>query len=126
MNTTTINFLQTFFILFHATIENVAIEGSIITGIVKWKGKEDTQAFSWNIPSSSEQFPNTVALINYLSENNLVSIDKIIISEDSLISRLKEIGWDSQKINTSLHSLCSINVPMVDNGERTDSFFIHF
>jgi len=39
-------------------------------------------------------------LINYLSENSLVSIDKIIMSEDSLISRLKDIGWDSQKINT--------------------------
>ena len=65
-------------------------------------------------------------LINYLSENSLVSIDKIIMSEDSLISRLKDIGWDSQKINTWIAYLCSINVPMVDNGERTDSFFIHF
>jgi hypothetical protein len=126
MNKSAINFLQSFFKLFRASIENVVIEGKSFTGIVKWENDEGAQAFSWDIPEIIDGFDHTIELMDYLSANNLINIDKISISKDSLTSKLKGIGWTSLKINNSIDYLCSITVPMVDDGKRTDSFFIHF
>lgn len=43
-----------------------------------------------------------------------------------MIKYLKHINWNNDDINNTILFLFSLRISMVDNGEETDSFFIHF
>ena len=121
-----LNFLNTFFVLFKANIKNIKIEKEKVIGTLSWENEEETQDFLWNNPDENFNYTDITDLIKYLIKNKLISIDKIIISKDSLINKLKDSGWNPKKINNSLNALFSVKIHMIDEGEITDYFFIHF
>jgi hypothetical protein len=60
-------------------------------------------------------------LLLFLSENNLIDIDKIIKPIDEL-----NIDFiDKNKIEAVWNELFDVEVRMVDDGEETDRYFIH-
>lgn len=67
-------------------------------------------------------------LAELLNEKNLLSIDKITVSRHELRKLLSDkLGRvvPEPEFLTTLKALESIEVPMVDEGEETDYYFIH-
>jgi hypothetical protein len=120
------NFLNSFFHLFEANLKIVNISKDKVTGSVFWEDEDERQEFLWVIPQNNFNYQDVIELINFIVQNKLIEEDMINISRDTLISELKKAGWGLQKINSSLDFLCSIRVSMIDNGEITDHFLIHF
>ena len=60
-------------------------------------------------------------LLLFLSENNLIDIDKI----NEPIEELNIDFIDKNKIEAVWNELFDVEVRMVDDGEETDRYFIH-
>ncbi len=121
-----IDFLQSFFALFKARIEHYKISKERISGVIGWLNEEDKQPFLLNMDFDCTSICIAKLLCDFLFENNLVRGDNIVISELSLIQKLIDDGWDAYKAKMAINFLCSFDVKMVDDGEETDSFYIHF
>lgn len=117
--------LSSFFRLFHAHIEKCEIHDNRIIGTVGWENEEDKQDFTL-LTENTSNFSVLLSLCNYLHEHNYVKNDCIYITEAELIDRLSLAGWKKRKAKKAINYLCSFEVKMLDNGEETDSFFIHF
>jgi hypothetical protein len=70
-----------------------------------------------NVPSEDVR-----KLLLFLSENNLMDIDKIVKPIDEL--NIDFIAKD--KIEKVWNELFEIEVRMIDDGEETDRYFIHY
>ncbi|MGV7221606.1 MAG: hypothetical protein ACQ9MH_08785 [Nitrospinales bacterium] len=91
-------------------------------GSAYYDKEEEVQDIEWDI-QVFDNIEDTLLLAEFIIDNNLISIDKIIISEVELYKR---INWGKEKFDSSLKSLLNFRVDMVDEGKRTDYFFIHF
>lgn len=112
--------------LFKAKIEEYRIVDDKVIGVVGWADEEDKQTFIWKNTSNYSQSADAKLLCDYLNDANLVNGDVIIITEEKLLLKLKAEGWSSTVANNALRVLLSIKVKMLDDGEETDSFFLHF
>lgn len=121
-----IEFIEKYFELFKVKVEKVDEENSIISGVVFWENEEEKQEFSWEYAKVNIDFFNVKKIIQYLIDKNLVDIDKINLDKISLVNALKTKEWEVQKIEEGIKELCSIKVDMIDEGKKTDYFFIHF
>ncbi|SEA68104.1 hypothetical protein SAMN05192529_1466 [Arachidicoccus rhizosphaerae] len=121
-----INFLKSFFTLFKAKIEEYKIVNKKIFGTVGWLNEEDRQDFVFKIDFDTLILSRVKSLCDFLYEMNLVNGDKIIVSENNLLEMLKKEGWSRIDAKEAVDGLCSLEVKMVDEGEETDSFFVHF
>ncbi len=121
-----IDFLKVFFNLFKAKIDSYKVFDNKMFGIVGWLNEEDKQNFVLKLDFDFSHIPNAKLLCSYLFENNFVYMDKIIISEKDLLLKLIETGWNQNTVNETINFLCSFDVKMLDDGEETDSFYIHF
>lgn len=83
---------------------------------------EETQEIEWDI-QTFENMEDALSLAEYLIDNKLLISDKISISKEVL---KEKIGWDSCKYDDAIDTLLSIRVDMIDDGKRTDYFFVHF
>lgn len=123
--TSIIQFLTSFFLLFEATVQEYKIFDNEISGIISWDNEDDKQAFRWSF-KDEKIFPKIKLLCDYLHGHNLINGDKVTISEIELLSQLIRVGWNENNAKKSIEYLCSIDVKMLDDNEETDSFFIHF
>lgn len=120
------NFLTSFFALLGAYVKEYKVEGNKVLGTVGWKGEEDEQIFSWVIDFGETVLLKMKLLCEFLTQHNLINGDKIIIQPSELKILLQNKGWDKNEAEEVVNNLCSINIKMIDDGEETDSFFIHF
>ncbi len=121
-----IDFLQSFFNLFKARIEEYKISDNKIFGILGWLNEDDKQNFILKTNFDIFFIFKAKLLCDYLLENNFIDGDKIVVSESDLVLRLIKDGWKENEANEAINFLCSFDVKMVDEGEETDSFYIHF
>ena len=56
----------------------------------------------------------------------LINGDKIIVTEEDIKKILHKKKWSEETISNSINFLLNVRVNMIDNGEVTDSFFVHF
>ena len=75
--------------------------------------------------SCNALLPHAKLLCDYLYINNLMEGDRIVISEYTLLSNLNNSGWKMSDAKKTVDYLLSFEIKMVDDGEETDSFFIH-
>lgn len=102
----------------------------IIRATVGWPddGSEDydetdeVQNILWHV-QDDEAIEDALILGKFIFDNKLISIDKIIVNSNFLQNK---INWKKERFNLALKMLLSIKVSMLDYGEETDSFFIHF
>lgn len=80
----------------------------------------EVQELVWDIQEIDD---DALLLVEYLIDHQLVDIDKITVSSDELRARM---DWPAERLEKAIDSLLSVRVDMVDNGERTDFYFIHF
>ena len=121
-----IKFLESFFNLFKARIEDYKIVGEKIFGIVGWIDEDEKQDFVYE-----ENFDETILskvklLCDFITKNKLNEGDRIIVSENELIQKLKNEKWGEVEAKNAIDNLCKLEVKMIDEGEETDSFFVHF
>lgn len=92
-------------------------------GSEDYDADEEVQNIEWEI-QHFENIEDALKIACYLSDNNLVDLDKIILSKEELFERVK---WKEQKrFNEAIETLLSIKVDIIDDGRKTDHFFIHF
>jgi hypothetical protein len=121
-----IDFLKAFFNLFKASIEDYKIVDKKVFGILGWLNEEDKQNFVLKIDFDISALTKPKLLCDFLFANDFINGDTIIVSESDLIFKLVNDGWKEIDAKESINFLCSFDVKMVDDGEETDSFYIHF
>jgi len=119
-------FLSSFLSIFHARINDCSWGDGKIEGTLKWDDSDEFQKFSWIIRPEKELLNESRKLCEILTKFNLISGDKILILENELKHRLIQEGWSPEDAGKTIDYLCSIEVKMIDDGEETDSFFVHF
>lgn len=125
MTDTIQQFLVSFFQVFKGKVENLSLHDGKVFGAVVWEGESEKQDFTWRAPEDTDLL-HAKSLCDYLSSSNLVDGDKIIVTEADLVSRLVSSGWTKENAQSTIDLLCSIAVPMLDDGVETDSFYLHF
>jgi hypothetical protein len=119
-------FISSFFAVFKAHINYYKISDANVFGSVVWEDENELQIFSWHIEFEDYILVKMKLLCEYLIKNNLVCIDKVKITKKELIIRLSYQGWNFIEAQKNIDYLCSVKIKMIDDGEETDSFFIHF
>jgi hypothetical protein len=121
-----INFLNVFFKLFQAYINNIEFKKDHVIGKVIWNDNNEFQEFSCKLSFNNFDYENAIQLINFLIDHKLIEGDKITISKIDLSNILKKNNWNLEKIHDSILFLCSVRIAMIDDGEISDYFLIHF
>jgi len=83
--------------------------------------EEERQDFVWHMNESNVPNDDVRKLLLFLSENNLMDVDKII----KPIEELNINFIEKNKLETVWNDLFDIEVRMIDDGEETDRYFIH-
>lgn len=91
-------------------------------GALDYDEDEEAQDIEWGI-QHYDNFEDALELAEYLIDNNLMRNDKIAIDSEDLFNR---IAWEKDRCDAAISTLLSIRVDMLDNGRKTDYFFIHF
>ena len=107
-----------------SSVIEVRIRKDEVEGVIMYTD-DDMQRFVWHY-SNLNHLKMATELLDILKQKEWISIDKIIVSEKELIKYLEEIGWNMDDINNVLFFLVSLNINMIDEGEETDMFFVHF
>ena len=124
MNKNIERFLCSFFRIFNAHIEEINIVGSKAIGLVVYEDNSGEQYFSWDI-SNIHMIAKGIKLLDYIIANNLSLGDKLTPSRIDLITNLIEIGWNESEVLNTIDFLLKVKIDMIDDGEKTDYFFIH-
>jgi len=123
--TVVIGFLKSFFILFRAKIEEYEVANKKVFGTVGWLNEEDKQDFVFNIDFDISILGKVKLLCDFLNKKKLVDGDRIIVSENDLLEMLEKEDWTVIDAKDTINCLYSLEVKMLDQGEETDSFFLH-
>ncbi|PCI35960.1 MAG: hypothetical protein COB60_01275 [Flavobacteriaceae bacterium] len=94
------------------------IKGTVIYDIEDDKERQD---FIWKITESKSPDNCTQALIDFIKNEKLLDIDKLTKS----IDEINPPNLSNNQKNISFDNLVNIRVRMIDDGEETDSYFIH-
>lgn len=103
---------------------------SLISGIVIYvtNDPEEIQEFCWHKREDEVPSNYVINLAKLIKDNNLLSIDKIIITRNELrllYNNSYNLNFQKEEFSKLLESLEEIEVPMVDDGKETDVYFIH-
>ncbi|MCL1943927.1 MAG: hypothetical protein FWF54_10325 [Candidatus Azobacteroides sp.] len=123
-----VRFLCSFFYIFGGYIKKVSICDNKVVGEILFDDDEfETQAFIWHF-SDLFYIRESILFLDYSLDNNLINGDKFIFSKADLIKRIEKLSlWDKKEVPNIINYICNLNIKMVDEeGEETDSFFIHF
>ncbi len=89
----------------------------------QWDSIDDEwQSIEWDVVEG-EGFDAAVELVCVLRDLGLVDGDRILVPAVDLADR---IGWNAERAEAAVAALLEIRVEMIDDGERTDFFFLHF
>lgn len=84
--------------------------------------EEETQEIRWKI-QNLDLINESLGLLERLYSSGHFDSDKITISREQLFIFTQ---WDKNKLDKVIETLLSIKVDMIDDGEKTDSFFVNF
>ena len=91
-------------------------------GVSDYDEDEEVQDIEWNVQHFNN-LEDALELAEYLIDNTLMRSDKITIDREELFNR---ISWKKDKYDAAINTLLSIKVDMLDEGRKTDYFFVHF
>jgi len=89
---------------------------------------EEKQDFCWHVTEENVPDEAVLNLVELLRKKKLLSIDQIIISRSQLRQQYNQnfnTNMEQENFDVLLEKLESVEVRMVDEGNETDSFFIH-
>ena len=103
---------------------NLQIDKIYGTVIYDFSDPEERQDFVWHMTENNVPNDDVKNLIEFLSKNELIDIDKIITP----INELKIDFIDKSKLDNVCNELFNIEVHMIDDGvesKQSDRYFIH-
>ncbi len=83
---------------------------------------EEVQDIEWDVQCFSN-FDDALEISEFLIDQKLMSNDRVTIDREELFDR---IGWEKGRYDAAIKTLLSIKVDMLDEGRKTDYFFVHF
>ncbi len=121
-----IKFLESYFSLFEAIINTYSFVNDLVIGSVLWLDNPDIQEFKWEKVISEKDALSLSEICSFIKNNHYSLNDRIIITEEQLLEELLKSKWEKKEAKTLINLLLDIEVKMIDDGEETDSFFLHF
>ena len=104
-------------------VEITNAETDKIFGNAIYLDGDDKQEFCWHMTEQNVPNDELIKLIKLIKDNKFNTTDKIIVSADTIF---KKSGWaDRTKFNLTYDELFDIEVKMIDEGEETDTYFMH-
>jgi hypothetical protein len=91
------------------------------TVIYDTSDQDERQDFVWHMTENNVPNDDVKNLVDFLSNKELIDIDKIMTP----INEIKIDFIDKYKLDNVWNELFNIEVRMIDDGEETDSYFIH-
>ncbi|MBZ4187153.1 hypothetical protein K7B09_12560 [Thermomonas sp. RSS23] len=88
----------------------------------------EQQDFRWSVTPNDAPSSSVIRLAQIIRMDGLLSIDKLQISRQDLLSRFntgQELACTSEQFSAVLDELLQISVPMLDDGVESDYYFIH-
>lgn len=83
---------------------------------------EEIQDIEWDI-QFFDNLQDALELSEYLIDKKLMHNDKVTIDSNELFIR---VGWQKARYEAAIETLMSVKVDMLDEGRRTDQFFVHW
>lgn len=118
--------INRFFLLAESETTIKARVGWPDDGSPNYEEEDDVQEIEWDVQSFSN-IAEVLALITLIRDMNLISIDKVIISPEELFEKVQQsLNWDKQRFDLALDTLLNFKVDMIDEGRKSDYFFVHF
>ena len=99
-----------------------AIVGWPDEGQLYYDPEEEVQEIVWDIQDLNH-IDDALTILELAFSKGFFDADRLSLSEDSL---WQLTAWDRARFNNSLQDLLKIKVDMVDDGKKTDYFFVHF
>ncbi len=117
-------FLELFLGLYGVNkVEITNVDTGKIYGIANYLDDDEKQEFCWHVNEHNIPSDELIQLIKVIRDNKFNRTDKIIVTADTIFEKS---GWtDRTKFNSTYDKLFDIEVKMIDDGEETDSYFIH-
>jgi hypothetical protein len=84
---------------------------------------EERQGFAWSVREDEVPDKGVMDLMRVIKENKFMDIDKLDVAEAELF-RISG-SEDYKSFSKNLDDLLAVKVPMVDEGEEGDFYFIH-
>jgi len=125
-NKSALNFLASFFKLFKARIKQYTFIDDKAIGTVEWDNEIDKQDFISYFDFDKSILTNAELVCTFINDNNLNNGDQISVSEERLLTKLIDAGWHKNDAEKAIDFLCNFDVKMLDDGQETDSFYLHF
>ncbi|EMY79831.1 hypothetical protein pgond44_14953 [Psychroflexus gondwanensis ACAM 44] len=120
-----LNFLKSFLKLYGVEkIELTNVKSESISGIAIYDetDPEERQDFIWHKTENEVPSLELNTLIEKIVQKKWHNGDKI--TKD--ITEIEFVEFDNETKNRMEFELFEINIKMVDNGEETDSYFVHY
>jgi len=83
---------------------------------------DEIQDIEWEV-QSFDNFEDALKVSEFLIDNGLMLNDKITVDSEKL---LELMGWKKDRYDAAIKTLLNIKVDMLDEGKKTDYFFVHF
>ncbi len=79
---------------------------------------------------SDEALPDMECLViaKFLKTHNLIDLDKIYLSRRELFDRIlteTKVAWSFERFERFYDDLLNVDVPLIEDGKRVDSLWIH-
>jgi hypothetical protein len=90
-------------------------------GLPDYDENEEAQDIEWDI-QHFDNIEDALFLVEVIRDNQAIKGDKIIMPLEEIRNKT---GWGTSKFESALKTLLEMKVDMVDEGRRTDFFFVH-
>lgn len=106
-------------------IDSTKLERDKVFGKIYFNSIDPTeqQDFCWHMTEENVPSDQVIELIGVLKENDFVSIDKLTVPIEEVFKKVNESDFNKFKVR--MDELFNVEVKMIDDGEETDSFYIH-
>lgn len=99
-----------------------AIVGWPDSGQLDYDPDDEIQEIVWDV-QNLKFIDDALAILELAFSKGFFDSDKLCISENDL---WKLTGWEKNRFYKGLQDLLKIKVDIIDNGKKTDYFFVHF
>lgn len=125
MENINVRIINSILMFYDAHSQDIKFVNNHITGKAIFNDESGTQDFVWEAPSI--KYPEIVdTILSFLINNKLHDGDKVTISLDDLINQIVSIHNSHNDVKNAIDEIQDIKIFMLDDGKKTDYFFIHF
>ncbi len=122
-------FLKIFLLMFQdGDVEITSETPDLIEARAMWDDDDEWDYFRW--PMSDDALPDMECLViaKFLKSKGLIDLDKIYLSRRELFDRIlteTKVAWSFERFEKLYDDLLNVDVPLIEDCKRVDSYWIH-